>query len=572
MNRLMRHARFLSTKQQRVIPSDGKSLSDFVNSSPSKTEEPMMLRPVGSPLISPLNFHIETYGCQMNSSDSEIVRSILLQEGYHEVESNDTTDIILINTCAIRENAEDRIWKRLRHLRSLKRQNEPKIALLGCMAERLKSKLLDPKTKLVDVVAGPDAYRDLPNLLDIVCNGNTTAMNVQLSLDETYADITPVRSNPNSVSAFVSCMRGCANVCSYCIVPFVRSNRERSMALESVVDHVRELSDNGVKEIVLLGQNVNSYHDRSSPAAQENGRGYIAAKGFNNMFKNRDQIGYRFVDLLYHCSQVNTEVRFRFTSPHPKDFPDDVLDLIAETPNICNAIHMPAQSGSTSVLERMRRGYSREAYLELVDRIRNKIPDVALCSDFITGFCGETPQEHRDTVSLMEQVVYDNAFMFAYSMRDKTHAYHRMKDDVPQQVKLQRLQEIIQTFGTNVERKNFQQETGRYHVVLVEGFSRRSTVEAPELSGLTDTNKRCVFKDFEMPVSIESSFSSDLSIRATAGDYVLVRIEEAGRNTLKGVPVARTTLAEVNRLTDSPVTVFQDFNSLFHPKSRVNIS
>lgn len=367
------------------------------------------------------SFYIETYGCQMNSSDSEIVRSILNKSGMLEVDNHESANMILVNTCAIRENAEAKIWDRLKLFRSYKynlkqkwnnplqkkfgmgRQlmEKPTVAILGCMAERLKTKLLNPEDKLVDVVVGPDAYRDLPNLLAVVQNDDTeNAINVQLSLDETYADVTPVRSDPSKPSAYVSIMRGCNNMCSYCIVPFTRG-RERSQQLGAVVDQVRQLvEEDDVREIILLGQNVNSYHDKRSESAAENGRKYVTASGFTNMYQSRNATGYRFVDLLDQVSLVHPEVRIRFTSPHPKDFPDEVLDLIAERHNICNQIHMPAQSGNTNVLSRMRRGYSREAYLNLVTNIRQKLPQVALSSDFITGFCNETQSEHHDTVPI----------------------------------------------------------------------------------------------------------------------------------------------------------------------------
>ncbi|TMW67745.1 hypothetical protein Poli38472_007417 [Pythium oligandrum] len=514
------------------------------------------------------SFFIETYGCQMNSADSEIVRAILLESGYEPAQEQTTADIILLNTCAIRDNAEAKIWNRLEQLRQTKtkllrtrKKNHqlPTVGVLGCMAERLKTQLLE-SDKMVDVVVGPDAYRDIPNLLRIV-RGGEAAVNVQLSLDETYADIAPVRSDPDSPSAYVSIMRGCNNMCSYCIVPFTRG-RERSRVISSIVDEVRALSDQGVKEIVLLGQNVNSYHDKKSEGAAEHGRGYVAAEGFNNTFRSRDTPGYRFVDLLDRVSEVNPEIRIRFTSPHPKDFPDDVFELMRERPNICKSIHMPAQSGNTEVLNRMRRGYTREAYLGLVDNMRAKLPGVAISSDFISGFCGETEEEHEDTVSLMRSVCYDHAFMFAYSLRARTHAAHRMQDDVPQEIKLRRLQEVITTFGDVVTAKNRVEDSDRLHVVLVQGPSRRSNDDAPMLTGLTDTNKRCVFPDNFLPASLSehgqqagalaSEFlplpTASSGVRAAAGDYVLVRVHKAGRHTLHATPIARTTLQEVNRL------------------------
>lgn len=518
-------------------------------------------------------FFIETYGCQMNSADSEIVRAILLDHQYTPAQSQEDADIILLNTCAVRDNAEAKIWNRLEQIRQVKAKllrtqskkapkQLPTVGVLGCMAERLKTQLLE-SDKMVDLVVGPDAYRDIPNLLRVV-RGGSSAVNVQLSLDETYADIAPVRSDPESPSAFVSIMRGCNNMCSYCIVPFTRG-RERSRVMNSIVDEVRALRDQGVKEVVLLGQNVNSFHDKKSEGASENGRGYVAAEGFANMFRARDTLGFRFVDLLDEVSRVDSEIRIRFTSPHPKDFPDEVFDLMNERFNICNSIHMPAQSGSSSMLSRMRRGYTREAYIALVDNMRARIPGVAISSDFIAGFCGETEAEHEDTLSLMRRVCYDQAFMFAYSVRARTHAAHRMEDDVATDVKLRRLQQVIDTYSDVVTRKNRVEDSDRLHLVLVQGASRRSSDEKPMLTGLTDTHKRCVFADYMLPGSLRdfqhqagsqqlaSSFLplpplAAEGVRATKGDYVLVRVHEAGRHTLHATPIARTTLQEVAQL------------------------
>ncbi|GAB9468451.1 Cdk5 regulatory subunit-associated protein 1 [Globisporangium polare] len=516
-------------------------------------------------------FFIETYGCQMNSADSEIVRAILLEHRYTPALSQEDADIILLNTCAVRDNAEAKIWNRLEQIRQVKAKllrtqskkapkQLPTVGVLGCMAERLKTQLLE-SDKMVDLVVGPDAYRDIPNLLRVV-RGGSSAVNVQLSLDETYADIAPVRSDPESPSAFVSIMRGCNNMCSYCIVPFTRG-RERSRVMNSIVGEVRTLRDQGVKEVVLLGQNVNSFHDKKSEGASENGRGYVAAEGFANMFRARDTLGFRFVDLLDEVSRVDPEIRIRFTSPHPKDFPDEVFELMNERFNICSSIHMPAQSGSSSMLARMRRGYTREAYIALVDNMRARIPGVAISSDFIAGFCGETEQEHEDTLSLMRHVCYDQAFMFAYSVRARTHAAHRMEDDVPSDVKLRRLQQVIGTYSDVITRKNKVEDSDRLHLVLVQGASRRSSDEKPMLTGLTDTHKRCVFADHMLPGTLRDfqhqagSLASQFlplpplaaeGVRATKGDYVLVRVHEAGRHTLHATPIARTTLQEAAQL------------------------
>lgn len=319
------------------------------------------------------------------------------------------------------------------------------------MAERVKEKFLEHK--YVDLVAGPDAYRDLPRLIKILeskSQDNEQAMNVQLSFDETYADIIPVRKNKNKLHAWISIMRGCNNMCSFCIVPFTRG-RERSRPTASIEDEVKYLRDEGFREITLLGQNVNSYHDQTQESQINlfaEGK-HINSDGFNEMYKLRDGNGVRFAELMDRVSLIAPEVRFRFTSPHPKDFPDPLLKLIAERPNLCKQIHIPAQSGATSMLTRMRRNHTREAYLELITRIRTIIPDVALSSDFICGFCDETEEEFQDTLSLLEEVKYDMAYLFAYSMREKTHAHRRMQDNVPQDVKKRRLIEMIDTFKRN---------------------------------------------------------------------------------------------------------------------------
>ncbi len=419
---------------------------------------------------------------------------------------------------AIRENAEAKIWNRLAYFRSIRRENRlaharlrkreglskkdlkleraksttPFVGVLGCMAERLKERLLEEES--VDFVVGPDAYRDIGRLVNTVSSTGQKEANTQLSLEETYADIAPVRET-DAASAFVSIMRGCNNMCSYCIVPFTRG-RERSRDLESIKAEVRQLIAQGVKEVCLLGQNVNGYHDISEESALKypHKDKYQAADGFDNLFKGKikDKPGARFADLLSEIADLDPECRIRFTSPHPKDFPDDVLRLIAERPNICSSLHLPAQSGSTSMLERMRRGYSREAYLHLVDKARAIIPGVTISTDMIAGFCGETDDEHKDSVSVMEKVQYDQAFLFAYSLRDKTHADRNLEDDVPEAVKLRRLQEIIEVYRRHLQ-MNAQKELHKQHLVLVEGPSTKSKVDAPYWTGRTDGNKRVVF-------------------------------------------------------------------------------
>lgn len=439
-------------------------------------------------------FHIETYGCQMNFADSEIVNSILLEEGMEPVHDADEADVVLINTCSIRENAETKVWNRLKELRSIKKTNgDLTVGVLGCMAERIKDRIIEQE-HLVDIVVGPDAYRDIPRLLQEVEDGRK-AVNVLLSLEETYADIAPVRTTGNGVTAFVSIMRGCDNMCSFCVVPFTRG-RERSRPMESILREIKQLSEEGYKEVTLLGQNVNSYLD-----------------GENT-----------FARLMYEASQVDPEMRFRFSSPHPKDFPVELLEIIAEQPNLCNYIHIPAQAGSNSMLERMRRPYTREGYLELIDRMREIIPDVSLSTDIIAGFCDETEEEHKQTLSLMKEVEYDLAYMFAYSERERTLAYRKYEDNVPENVKKRRLSEII-TQQMNIQDERNQKEIGNRHLVLVESTSKRSD---EQFSGRTDTNKMVVFdrRDFEI------------------GDYVEVEITDATSATLLAKPIKKSSIRE----------------------------
>ncbi|XP_053723752.1 CDK5 regulatory subunit-associated protein 1 isoform X1 [Synchiropus splendidus] len=469
--------------------------------------------------------YFETYGCQMNVNDTEIAWSILQKKGYQRTVDVQQADVVLLVTCSIREKAEQTIWNRLQQLTAMKKkrlksQTPMKIGILGCMAERLKTKLLE-KEKLVDVLAGPDAYRDLPRLLTVADQGRQ-ASNVLLSLEETYADIMPVHHTPHGFSAFVSIMRGCDNMCSYCIVPFTRG-RERSRPVSSILEEVRKLSDQGVKEVTLLGQNVNSYRDTS----EEQFCGSDPTKmsrGFKTVYRSK-QGGLRFSDLLDSVSLIDPDMRIRFTSPHPKDFPDEVLQLIAERRNICSQIHLPAQSGSTQVLTAMRRGYSREAYLDLVHNIRRIIPDVSLSSDFISGFCGETEQDHQQTLSLIREVGYNIGFLFAYSMRAKTHASHRLQDDVPAEVKRRRLEECISLFREEAAKVNAAL-IGSTQLILVEGESKRSS---KDLCGRTDGNMKVIF-----PKEDGESVG--------AGDYALVKIVSANSQSLRGEVVCRSSL------------------------------
>ena len=382
----------------------------------------------------------------MNVADSEIVETVLDQAGYTMAEDSEQADVLLINTCAIREGAEQKIWNKLKskhHAMKVRNQNL-KVGVLGCMAERLKDQLLEHK--VVDLVAGPDAYRDIPRLLQILdSDSQEQPMNVQLSFDETYADIIPVRKDKSKQHAWISIMRGCNNMCSFCIVPFTRG-RERSRPVMSIEDEVKYLRDEGIREVTLLGQNVNSYRDKEADSLWGDVTKHVNSEGFAETFKLRDGQGVRFAELMDRVSDAAPEMRFRFTSPHPKDFPDALLQVIANKANVCKQIHMPAQSGNTDMLFRMRRNHTRESYDELVSHIRETIPGVALSSDFMCGFCDETEEEFEDTMSLINQVKYDMAFLFAYSMREKTHAHRRMQDNVPESVKKERLVRMIDAF------------------------------------------------------------------------------------------------------------------------------
>lgn len=398
------------------------------------------------------------------------------------------------------------------------------------MAERLKTRLLEQE-KLVDVLAGPDAYRDLPRLLSLAYGGQR-ASNVLLSLEETYADVMPVHQTPEGHSAFVSIMRGCDNMCSYCIVPFTRG-RERSRPLSSILEEVRMLSDQGVKEVTLLGQNVNSYRDLSEQHYIYSEGNAQLSRGFKTVYRTK-QGGLRFSDLLDKVSQIDPDMRIRFTSPHPKDFPDEVLQLIQERRNICKQIHLPAQSGSSQVLHAMRRGYTREAYLDLVEKIREIIPGVSLSSDFITGFCGETEEDHQQTLSLVREVGYNVGFLFAYSMRKKTHAYHRLQDDVPAPVKQRRLEELISVFREEAAKVNMAL-IGSTQLVLVEGESKRSS---EELCGRNDGNVKVVFPKTDLPVQPEKPHM----VPITPGDCVLVKITSANSQCLRGHALVHSSL------------------------------
>lgn len=449
--------------------------------------------------------YIESYGCAMNFSDSEIVASIMLENGFRSTNEEDEADVIFINTCSIRENAEKKIRDRLKHLRRNKKNNSQLvIGVLGCMAERLKKKLLEEE-KLVDVVAGPDSYRDLPKLVSEVEDGRK-AMNVLLSLEETYAEITPTRLNSNGVTAFISIMRGCDNMCSFCVVPFTRG-RERSRDPKTIVDEAIQLRDNGYKEITLLGQNVDSFL----------WFGGGPKKDFKSLTEEEKLNSISFAKLLEMVAVAVPEMRIRFSTSHPKDIHDEVLLVMKKYKNICNYIHLPAQSGNSRVLKLMNRTYDREWYMKKVLRIRELIPDCGISCDIITGFCTETEDEHRDTLSLMEWSQFDFCYMYFYSERPGTLAERKFEDDIPLEVKKRRLAEVIQMQNDISNVKN-QMYLGKTYEVLIEGPSKKSS---NDFKGRNEQNIIVVFpKENYKP-----------------GDLVNVQIERVTTSTLIGTIV-----------------------------------
>lgn len=428
--------------------------------------------------------YIETYGCQMNTGDSEVILSIMKDNGYAHTQNINEADVVLINTCAIRDNAEQRIWGRLRELRSVKRRHPGMlVGIVGCMAERLREELME-RERVVDMVVGPDAYRSLPELVRTAATGSK-AINVILSSEETYAEISPVRTDRNGVSAFVSIMRGCNNMCAYCVVPYTRG-AERSRPFDTIIAEAEELFDRGYREINLLGQNVNSYKDGTN--------------GFGT--------------LLARVAAISPLLRVRFSTSHPKDISDEVIAIIASNENICRAIHLPAQSGSSRILELMNRKYSREWYLDRIAAIKRAMPDCSISTDIIAGFCTETIEDHEQTMSLMREVGYEFAYMFKYSERPNTKAARTMADDIDEQEKVRRLTEII-TLQRELSFESNRRDIGKEYEVLVEGFSRRSI---EHLSGRTSQNKVVVFDAHDFKV----------------GDYVRVRITDCSSATLQG--------------------------------------
>jgi len=439
--------------------------------------------------------YIESYGCQMNFSDSEIVMSIMLENGFDTTSTPENADVIFLNTCSIRDNAEQKVRFRLKHFNGIKRRRPAlMVGILGCMAERLKTKLLEEE-KIVDMVVGPDAYRSLPSLITEVDEGHK-AVNVYLSREETYADISPVRLTGDGLSAYVSIMRGCDNMCSFCVVPFTRG-RERSRDTHTIVQEAHELFNNGYREITLLGQNVDSYKWESTDKTEH----------------------VNFAQLLEKVALVNSDLRIRFSTSHPKDITDEVLHTIAKYENICNYIHLPAQSGNNRILERMNRNYTREYYLERIDAIKRIVgDDCGISTDIITGFCGETEEEHQDTMALMDQVVYDYAYMFAYSERPGTPAAKSYADDVPEDVKSRRLSEIIALHREAALLRN-KRAIGTTQKILIDGVSKRSE---DYLRGRCSNNALVLFP----------------KTHHKKGEYVMVYINDCSSSSLFGEVVA----------------------------------
>jgi tRNA-2-methylthio-N6-dimethylallyladenosine synthase len=437
-------------------------------------------------------FYVESYGCAMNFADSEVVASILEKNGFGSTRNIEIADLILVNTCSVREKAEQTVRKRLTEFRKLKTQKPGLlVGILGCMAERLKSQLLEEE-KLVDIVVGPDAYRTLPDLISEAGTGQK-AVNVILSRDETYGDIAPVRLDSNGISGFVSIMRGCNNMCSFCVVPFTRG-RERSRDAFSIIAECRDLFERGYKEVTLLGQNVDSYY-------------------WNNPETNES---VTFAALLESVARINEKMRVRFSTSHPKDITDEVLYTMAKHPNICKYIHLPVQSGSTRMLQLMNRTYTREWYLSKVARIKEIMPECSISADIIAGFCTETEQDHQDTISIMQEAQYDYSYMYFYSERPGTLAAKRYEDDIPEEVKKRRLQEIVDVQWVLSNESN-KRDVGKTFEILVEGDSKKSD---QEWMGRTSQNKVVVFPKLDHPIQ--------------KGDYVHVTVTGFTKGTLLG--------------------------------------
>lgn len=452
-----------------------------------KLEENQVVSADSKSALNDKKLFIETYGCQMNVADSEVVASIMQMDGFELTDKITDADAIFVNTCSVRENAEQKIYKRLQYYHALKRRKKNKmvIGVIGCMAERVKETLITAHG--VDLVVGPDAYLDIPNLINSVEKGEK-AINVDLSKTETYKDVMPTRIG-KSISGFVTITRGCNKFCTYCIVPYTRG-RERSRDIESILNEIKDLQDKGYKEVTLLGQTVNSYK-------------YVS-----------DKMTVGFPELLSQVAETVPKMRIRFVSPHPKDMTDETIAVMAKYPNICRFIHLPVQSGSNKILKLMNRKYTREWYLDRVETIRRYMPDCAIGTDVFCGFSDETEADHQDTLDLMQKVKFDMAFMFKYSERPGTIAAKKLPDNVPEEVKVQRLNEII-ALQNEITKDNNQHEIGKVYEVLVEGFSKRST---DELFGRTSQNKVVIFPREGRHI----------------GEFIHVRITSASSATLKG--------------------------------------
>ncbi|HMU77175.1 MAG: tRNA (N6-isopentenyl adenosine(37)-C2)-methylthiotransferase MiaB [Bacteroidetes bacterium] len=477
----------------------------------SRQGEPTMLQS-SSENLSPKKLYLESYGCQMNFADSEIVASILKNEGFETTKDVNEADAVFINTCAIRDNAEQRVRTRLKDFKKIKKENPDLIVgVLGCMAERIKSQFLEEE-KLVDIVVGPDAYRDLPLLIEKVEDGQK-AVNVILSKEETYADITPVRLGNNGVTAFVSIMRGCDNMCSFCVVPFTRG-RERSRDPQSIIKEVEQLYNEGYREVTLLGQNVDSYLWKGGGLKKDLDTETVHLALNHKLPPEQQKDFVTFSNLLEMVADVNPDMRVRFSTSNPRDMTDAVLHSMAKYENICKYIHLPVQSGSSSVLEKMNRGYTREDYIARIESIKRILPECGISTDIIAGFCSETEEEHQETISLMEQTIYDFAFMFVYSERPGTFAERKFTDDVLPEVKTKRLNEIVALQQKHSAIRT-NQSIGKVYKVLIEGVSKKSD---EMLMGRNSQNTVVVFpKNNHKP-----------------GEYVHVKVNKCTSTTLIG--------------------------------------
>ena len=459
---------------------------------------------------------LESYGCAMNFADSEIIASIMNENGYETTQIIEEADLIFLNTCAIRDNAELKIWARLKSFRQTKRKNpDLLIGVLGCMAERLKTKLLEQE-RLVDIVVGPDSYRDLPNLVKRAESGQK-AVNVLLSREETYAEISPVRLGSNGISAFISIMRGCDNMCSFCVVPFTRG-RERSRNPESIINEILILIEEGYKDVTLLGQNVDSYFWSGGGLKKDLPEQIVQAALEHKLPANEQKKFVTFADLLERTALLNENLRIRFSTSNPRDMTDAVLHVISRHDNICNYVHLPVQSGSTRILEKMNRGYTREEYMDRIKSIRKILPQAGISSDIITGFCSETEEEHKETLSIMEWVGYDYSYMFKYSQRPGTAAEKKYADDIPEEIKARRLNEII-SLQARLSHESNKKDLGKTFRVLAESVSKRSN---KHLSGRSSHNKVVIFPNEKY----------------NPGDYVIVKITDCTAATLLGEVVS----------------------------------